>query len=66
MHAKGLIADGVAHEQILRRARRAKADMIVLGSHGRTGLARFFLGSVAGRVASMASCPVLTARGTSR
>jgi len=64
--AKGLIVDGVAHEQILRGARRAKADMIVLGSHGRTGLARFFLGSVAGRVASMASCPVLTVRGTFR
>jgi nucleotide-binding universal stress UspA family protein len=66
VHAKGLIVDGVAHEQILRGARRAKADMIVLGSHGRTGLARFFLGSVAGRVASMASCPVLTVRGTFR
>jgi nucleotide-binding universal stress UspA family protein len=66
VNAKGLIVDGVAHEQILRGARRAKADMIVVGSHGRTGLARFFLGSVAGRVASMASCPVLTVRGTFR
>lgn len=66
VRVKGLIVEGVAHEQILRAARRAKADMIVLGSHGRTGLARLFLGSVAGRVASMASCPVLTVRGTSR
>jgi universal stress protein A len=66
VRANGLIVDGVAHEQILRSARRAKADMIVLGSHGRTGLARFFLGSVAGRVASTTSCPVLIVRGTSR
>lgn len=66
VRAKGLILEGVAHDQILRGARRAKADMIVLGSHGRTGLARFFLGSVAGRVASTASCPVVTVRGTSR
>ncbi|HVQ74511.1 MAG TPA: universal stress protein, partial [Candidatus Binatia bacterium] len=36
---------------------------IVIGTHGRTGLARFFLGSVASRVVSMASCPVLTVRG---
>jgi nucleotide-binding universal stress UspA family protein len=62
VRAKGLIVEGVAHEQILRGARRAKANMIVLGSHGRTGLARFFLGSVAGRVASLAPCPVLTVR----
>ncbi len=65
-HAKRPIVDGVAHEQILRGARRAKADMIVRGAHGRTGLARFFLGSVAGGAASMASCPGLTVRGTFR
>ena len=40
--------------------------MVVLGSHGRTGLARFFLGGVAGGAASMASCPGLTVRGTFR
>ena len=66
VRAKGQIVDGVAHEQILRGARRAKADMLVLGSHGRSALARFFLGSVAGRVASLATCPVLTVRGPRR
>ena len=35
----------------------------MLGTHGRTGLARFFLGSVTSRVVSMARCPVLTVRG---
>jgi nucleotide-binding universal stress UspA family protein len=39
------------------------ADLLVLGTHGRTGVARFFLGSVAGRVAAMAKVPVLTVRG---
>jgi nucleotide-binding universal stress UspA family protein len=35
----------------------------VLGTHGRTGVARFFVGSVAARVVAAASCPVLTVRG---
>jgi nucleotide-binding universal stress UspA family protein len=57
------VGDGVAHEQIIRTARRQKADMIVMGTHGRTGMARFFLGSVAARVTATAPCPVLTVRG---
>jgi nucleotide-binding universal stress UspA family protein len=36
----------------------------VLGTHGRTGLARFFLGSVATHVLATAHCPVLTVRGS--
>ena len=36
---------------------------LTIGTHGRTGLARFFLGSVAARVAALASCPVLIVRG---
>jgi nucleotide-binding universal stress UspA family protein len=38
--------------------------MIVIGTHGRTRLARFMVGSVAYRVISDARCPVLTVRGT--
>jgi len=53
----------VADEQIVRAARSKKADVIVLGTHGRTGLARLFLGSVASRVVTAAPCPVLTVRG---
>src|SRR5713101_2172951 len=59
--ADGKVLDGVAHEQILLAAKRA--DLLVLGTHGRTGIARFFLGSVAGRVAASATVPVLTVRG---
>jgi len=58
-----LLRDGVAHEQIIRAARSKKADLIVMGTHGRTGLVRFFVGSIASRVVAGASCPVLTVRG---
>jgi nucleotide-binding universal stress UspA family protein len=60
---KSLLMEGVPHEQITRAARSKRADLVVIGTHGRTGLAKFFLGSVAGRVVSIASCPVLTVRG---
>ena len=63
VRARGMLLEGVAHEQIARAAKRQRADIIVMGTHGRTGMARFFLGSVAARVAATAPCPVLTVRG---
>jgi nucleotide-binding universal stress UspA family protein len=60
---KSVLMEGMPHEQILRAARSKRADLVVLGTHGRTGLARLFIGSVASRVVSMATCPVLTVRG---
>jgi nucleotide-binding universal stress UspA family protein len=63
VQAKAVLRDGIAHEQIVRAARSPRADMIVIGTHGRTGLAKLFLGSVAGRVVSTARCPVMTVRG---
>ncbi len=65
VRARGTLLEGVAHEQIVRAAKRHRADLIVMGTHGRTGVARFFLGSVAARVAATAPCPVLTVRGRS-
>jgi len=61
---RGVLREGVAAEQILKAARGAHADLIVMGTHGRTGLSRFVLGSVASRVVAGASCPVLTVRGS--
>jgi universal stress protein A len=58
-----VIREGVADEQIVRAARAKKADVVVIGTHGRTGLAKLFLGSVASRVVTAAPCPVLTVRG---
>jgi nucleotide-binding universal stress UspA family protein len=47
---------------IVREAEEEGASMIVLGSHGRTGLRRVLLGSVAERVVRLAHCPVLVHR----
>jgi universal stress protein A len=52
--------------QIVRTARALRADLIVLGTHGRTGVTRAVLGSVASRVVATATCPVLTVRGQVR
>ena len=61
--ASGTVVDvGVAAEQIVRFAKRQGADVIVMGTHGHGFLARVLLGSVAERVVSRASCPVLTVR----
>jgi len=61
--AKSLLLRGSAHDQIVKAATSNRADMIVIGTHGRTGLSKLFMGSVAAKVVSMASCPVLTVRG---
>jgi len=63
VRARGLLLEGVPHDRIVRAAKSRRADLVVIGTHGRTGLARLFLGSVAGRVVAAASCPVLTVRG---
>ena len=61
VRASGLLVEtGMPHEQIVRVARRKRADMIAMGTHGRTGLTRLLLGSVAARVIATAKCPVLT------
>ena len=61
--AKGLLLEGVPHERIARAARSKKVDMVVIGTHGRTGFAKLFLGSVASRVLAVSPCPVLTVKG---
>ncbi len=48
--------------EILHAAQSENADLIVLGTHGRTGLAHVLMGSVAERVVQKAPCPVLTIR----
>jgi len=63
VRARGFLLEGVPHEQIVRIAKSRRADLIVMGTHGRSGLAKLFLGSVAGRVVAAAPCPVLTVRG---
>ncbi len=58
------VVDGVnIAASIDRVAADLNADLIVMGTHGRTGLAHVFLGSVAERTLRRAPCPVLTVRG---
>jgi len=53
---------GPAYLAITDAAQRHGADLIVVATHGRTGLVHLLLGSVAERVARIATCPVLTVR----
>ena len=55
-----LAVDGVAEEVIVRCARERSADLIVMGTHGRTGFSHALLGSRAERVLRTAECPVVT------
>ena len=52
--------------EILHTAREIDADLIVLGTHGRTGVGRLLMGSVAEAVLRKAPCPVLTVKTTLR
>jgi nucleotide-binding universal stress UspA family protein len=63
VRATAVLREGVPHELIARAARSLKADVVVIGTHGRSGLTRVLLGSVAGRVVATAPRPVLTVRG---
>jgi nucleotide-binding universal stress UspA family protein len=58
-----LLVDGTPAREIPRVARRMGAELVVIGTHGRTGFAKLFLGSVASRVVATCTCPVLTVRG---
>lgn len=63
VNAKSLLVRGTAHEQIVKAAKNRRANLIVIGTHGRTGLSRLLMGSVASQVVSTAHCPVLSVRG---
>ena len=54
--------DGTPFVEIIRYAKAQNIDLIVMGTHGRSGLAHVLLGSVAERVVRKAACPVLTIR----
>ncbi len=57
-----LVEDVSVIEGVLDTARDTQADLIVIGSHGRTGIARMVLGSVAGKVVAQSPVPVLVTR----
>ncbi len=61
-----LLLEGLADDAIVEAAERLGVDLIVIGTHGRRGVSRLFMGSVAAHVVSRAPCAVLTARSTKR
>jgi len=56
------IVSGTPHRRILEYAEANEIDLIVMGTHGRTGLDRYLLGSVTERIVRSAEMPVLTVR----
>jgi nucleotide-binding universal stress UspA family protein len=62
IETQDVIAKGDPVTEILRAAAEERADCIVVGTHGRTGLARLVMGSVAENVIRRATCPALAAK----
>ncbi len=58
--AEGTVRTGFPHEEILDEASTVGADLVVMSSHGRTGLDRYLIGSVAEKVVRLSAVPVLT------
>ena len=56
------LREGMPYREIVALATDERADLVVMGTHGRGGLDRALLGSVADRVVRLAPCPVLTVR----
>lgn len=61
--SEAVVALGKPFVEICNTAKNAKADLIVMPTHGFTGLKKVLIGSTAERVVSHAACPVLTVRG---
>jgi nucleotide-binding universal stress UspA family protein len=59
VRATGLLLTGRPDQAIARAAKKHGVDLLIVGTHGRSGLPRLILGSVAGRVIAAAPCPVL-------
>ena len=56
------VVHGVPFQEIIETAKTQQVDLIVMGTHGRTGFQHVLLGSVAEKVVRLAPCPVLVAR----
>ncbi|MFN3243960.1 MAG: universal stress protein [Planctomycetota bacterium] len=65
LRVRCVLRDGEAHEATMKCASEESADMIVMGTHGHTGLTHALLGSTAEKVVRLSKCPVLTVRAPS-
>jgi nucleotide-binding universal stress UspA family protein len=59
---EGVVAQGAPHQAILDYVDEHDIDLVVMGTHGRTGLDRYLLGSVTEKVVRLSDAPVLTVR----
>ena len=62
LDARGIMKRGDPRIVLEETARSERADLVVVGSHGRSGIKRLFLGSVAAHVVTHAPCPVLVVK----
>ena len=62
LKVKTYLVSGAPYREILKKTQLEKVDLIVMGTHGRTGVAHLLLGSVAERVVRLSPCSVLTVR----
>lgn len=62
--ADAILTSGLVWERILETARKHDVDLIVMGTHGRHGVPRWFMGSVAEKVLRLSPVPVMTVRAT--
>ena len=62
MDVEATVIQGIPFAEIISTAKKKEIDMIVIGSHGRTGLKHMMMGSVSEKVVRKAPCPVLTVR----
>ena len=62
LQVDSVITQGIPFQSIVDTAGEMKADLIIMGTHGRTGLPHALIGSVAEKVVRLAPCPVLVAR----
>lgn len=63
VRVKVFLVEGHPAKEVTRFARKLRADLLVIGTHGRTGFAKLFLGSIASQIVATAKCPVMTVRG---
>ncbi len=62
MEVEAIVVQGIPFVEIITTAKENDIDMIVIGSHGRTGITHMMMGSVSEKVVRKAPCPVLTVR----
>ena len=62
LEGKIVVVHGVPFQEILNTAKKQQVDLIIMGTHGRTGLQHVLMGSVAEKVVRLAPCPVLVVR----